>query len=171
MTNMKIDKELTRPSDRWFSDRGIPLITQPLGLPKMTEQILSLERYTKWYDIYIANPVTLEVKELNVKNEPRFAEFARDNDIWFDHTIIPVSFVKLAKVCGYKIDLQTYDAVCRRYIQDWVSRSTVFTKEFCDEIDWEYTKNGIGRSFSSRDYPEFEDLQSVLVDHDIELLI
>lgn len=32
---MEIDKKLARPSDKWFSVRGVPLITQPLGLPKL----------------------------------------------------------------------------------------------------------------------------------------
>ncbi|MCM1295001.1 MAG: hypothetical protein NC311_05620 [Muribaculaceae bacterium] len=168
---MKIDRDLTRPSDRWFSDRGIPLITQPLGLPKMTECILSVERYEKWYSIFIANPVTLEVKELNVENDPAYAQYSRELDIWRDHTIVPDDFVQLAKAGGYKIDLQTYDAVCRRYIQDWVSRNAVFTKEFCDDIGWEYTGDGYGKSFDPNDYPSYEDLQSVLVDHDVGLII
>lgn len=167
---MKIDRELTRPSDKWFSERGIPLITQPLGLPKMTEKIISVERYEKWYDIYVADPTTaLPAAVVTREIFPEYGISA--NDMWRDHCLVPDEFIQFVKAIGAKVDLQTYDAICRRYIQDWVSRNAVFTREFCEEMmDW---KQGTIREncFDVLDYPTTEDLHSVLVEHDLLLTI
>lgn len=166
---MKIDVSLTRPNDKWFSERGIPLITQPLSLPKEAKRILTVERYEKWYHLYL----------VNVTNNMVFNTFECDydpyagyiEDMWHDHCIIPSILVKYAKVAGYEIDLQTYDAVCRRYIQDWMGCNAVFTSEFCDDVAQRYDNQSVDMRFNKDAFPITEELQSVLVKHDIELII
>lgn len=164
---MIIDRDLVRPNDRWFSDRGIPLITQPLNLPLITDSVISVERYEKWYCLYAVHPGSAEIiqaEEVTPKNFPTYDP----NDMWRDHTIVPAEFVMFVKSAGAKIDLQTYDAICRRYIQDWYEHHTVFTREFCLDI----AVGGInGNCFDPDNYPTEDDLQSVLVRHDINLTI
>ena len=170
---MEIDKKLARPSDKWFSDRGIPLITQPLGLPKMSETIISVERYEKWYSIYAADPTSsLPAVTVFYDTYPTYMEYC--DEMWRDHCIVPSIFVSFVKSIGAKIDLQTYDAVCRRYLQDWCGRSAVFTKEFADE-DIAIRMSGVVRSligsFDQDDVPSQEDLLGVLIDGDASLII
>ena len=126
-----------RPTDKFFSRRGCPLITQNIigDYP-----LISVERYLKWYELYLINPdgkvilipSDMDDSPLTWKQVDKICDFY---GLTCDHSFYPCSVVDIADYMGAKIELQVYDAICRRYLQDIDGLSNVFTQEFFTEIN------------------------------------
>ena len=100
------------------SNRDIELVTQSLYLLEESEYegILTVEKYNKWYKLFILD------KEGNVtpiyNNEKDYI-----NDLWGDHVVYPDKFHELAKSMNLVYDDETFAMVCYMFvaygIEDW----------------------------------------------------
>jgi len=124
-----------------------PLMTQRVD-PKYS--LLTVSRYEKWYEMYLVTPDGLF-------RQIEWNEYPTDLDMWHDHCPIPVEVVDFCKRNGYKMELQVYDTICRRYLADWLETGIPFTTEF--EMGNIHTDI----------FPSLEDLQAVLIEEDLIL--
>lgn len=102
---------------KYFSDNGIPLITQHIDLlfcDGERKPVLTVENYDKWYKVYIIHPDDTIEGIFNDK------ELDESMDSWYDHCILPNYFHELAKRKGCVYDSMTFAMVCERFVSDWL---------------------------------------------------
>ena len=131
-----------RPGDTLFSDRGAPLITQHpqdfWGEGEMFS-ILTIERYCKWYNLFIID-TDGKVHRLLDGTDKDFESAAYNAAeimafrTYCDHCWVPIFVVELAISLGARMELQVYDMICRRWHQDITECPTLYTIEFSDAI-------------------------------------
>ncbi|MCM1223249.1 MAG: hypothetical protein NC548_53235 [Lachnospiraceae bacterium] len=132
---------------RFVVRKDEPLITQRVD-PKYS--LVTAPRYEKWYELYLITPDG-SFREIEWK------EYPKELDMWYDHCPIPADVVEFCNRNGYKMELQVFDAICRRYLADWVETGIPFTREF-------ETQN-----INTEVFPTLEDLQAVLIEEDLTL--
>ena len=111
---------------KYFSERGIPLITQQLEedvdgnlLPTLT-----VENHNKWYAMYIIHPDDTVEKRWQVE-----ADDKNENDIgWYDHAVIPRLFHETAVNLKCTYDDRTFALVCERFVEDGFADWTTLYK-------------------------------------------
>lgn len=81
------------------TDSGKYLIDEPAHEP-----LLTVEDYSKWYDLYVLNP------------DGSHRRFEGDLDGWYGHYITPLGFVKAANEAGLKFTQTSFNAVCELYV-------------------------------------------------------
>jgi hypothetical protein len=182
----EIDWTLARKHDIWFSSRGIPLITQPLSLPRIREgsrgYMITVERYLKWYDLYVIDPSTRHApaklldfltKDVSISSEDkeaRRAQFDSAMDTFAtSHIIHPRRVCEWMNECHFTMDLQTYEAICIRYMQDYLEFDVVFTDEWASNFS-KFSRNGKLESTMRGGFPPEELLRKVILDEDQILL-
>jgi len=111
----------------YFSERGIPLITQWFEDDvEAFNPILTLENYEKWYSMYIIYP--------NGKVEQVSPSLDDTYDTWMGHAVYPSYFHLVAKRLGCTYDNRTFALVCERFVEDvlegnWTSLHQYLPKE------------------------------------------
>jgi len=102
---------------KYFSDRGIPLVTQHLLTDNDGNPVamLTVEDYCKWYKMFIIHPDgTVEPRVgVEIPSDPH--EYG-----WIDHAIKPWAFHETAKNLGLVYDNRTFAMVCERFVEDIV---------------------------------------------------
>lgn len=111
----------------FFSERGIPLITQCLEeADEGLKPVLTMENYEKWYCMYIIYP--------NRKVEKVTPSLEDTCDTWYDHAVYPSYFHLTATRLGCIYDNRTFALVCERFVEDvldgkWKALSEYLPKE------------------------------------------
>ncbi len=109
-------KGLISPIDgeiKYFSERGIPLITQWFeDESEDIKPILTMENYMKWYSMYIIYP------DGKVESISRSSENEDASVTWYDHAVYPEYFHLSAKRLGCTYDNRTFAMVCERFVED-----------------------------------------------------
>jgi hypothetical protein len=105
-----IDKEVVLNSIT-LSDRNIPLVYQ--FNKSISEPVLTVENYPKWYNLYLVNPDRSVIKvefdalqDFTPKNESSYE----------DHVPNPHAVTKYAVKLGYDLDEQSYEMMVGRWI-------------------------------------------------------
>ena len=133
-----------RPNDIFFSDRDCPLVTQNLfGGTKL----ITVERYLKWYNLFLLDPDAKQLrdesivkiipsdKEGSILTWKQADEICPFYGLQGSHVFYPVDVVNVAIYLGAKLELQVYDAICRRFLQDDTGTENIFTEEFFKEVN------------------------------------
>lgn len=172
-----------RQNDIFFSKRNCPLITQNLfGVNKL----ITVERYCKWYSLYLIDPMAH-----TERNEPIVIPIPDDKILTWktvdavcpfygltaDHSFYPVDVVDIAIHLGAKMELQVYDAICRRFLQDVHETDNCFTKEFFMQVN---SRRAFNRNPEVMDdlmygvdygaFPVDDKLKKVILDDDQQLI-
>ncbi|MBD8523812.1 hypothetical protein [Lysinibacillus fusiformis] len=112
---------------KYFSERGIPLITQWLeDAGEEISPVLTMENYEKWYCMYIIYP--------SGKVEKVTPSLEDTCDTWYDHAVYPSYFHLIAERFGCTYDNRTFALVCERFVEDvldgkWTALSEYLPKE------------------------------------------
>ena len=158
-----------RPTDRWFSNRGCPLVTQPHAVFGVKDPIITVERYCKWYDIFYlkdSDPNTIPIELGRVDSLPAF-------DDWLDHTPRPKELVEYCIKNGIKMELQVYYAVATRWANDGAESGMMYTSDLghdidpIDDEDKERIRENIQEAFKEyhmNEYPSKRQIEQVLFD-------
>ena len=156
-----------RPTDVWFSDRGCPLITQPYAVVGVPDALITVERYQKWYNLFLIHADrTRPIEKLDDCID--YPEF----DGWYDHCPRPEALVKYCIENHLKMELQVYHAICCRYCHDISGVGIMFTSDFgpCN-IEDNYTRSDLIRvqkesiaEYNPDAFPTAMELSQVLFD-------
>jgi hypothetical protein len=106
------------PEPEFYSERGMPLVTQSLYLLEYNEEskgMITVENYDKWYHMYIIRPDG-KVEKVDWKD---YVE-SRVGLTWIDHVISPECFHLTAKKLGLEYDDMTFAMVCERFVSDYL---------------------------------------------------
>lgn len=161
-----------RPNDVWFSEDHVPLITQPYLLPDHHTTIITLPRSSSWRELYaveihgIASAVDVKPKIVTTKAYPGYDK----NLIWRNGMIIPRHLIEFVISIQGKIELQTYDAVCRRLMHAVYNRYPLHTEEYATQDRWVHNCS-IYEFTRASDFPSTRDLVTSLIHGDSELLM
>lgn len=105
-----IDKEVLLGSII-LSDRNIPLVYQ--FNENISEPVLTVENYTKWYDLYLVN----RDRSINKVEYDALHEFApRNESPYQDHVPNPKAVKCYANNYNYLIDEQSYEMMVGRWV-------------------------------------------------------
>lgn len=95
----------------YLSDRGHPLLFmgQPIG-----SAVLTLENYTKWYELYLVYP-DASVKKVDVVAVQEVME-ENPNAFWYDHLYHPQLLYSLATKLGAELDERALEVAIGRWM-------------------------------------------------------
>lgn len=99
---------------KYFSERGIPLITQNIVCSEdgRSKDMLTMESYGKWESMYIIR------KDGTVERRYDTLTDEGDHTCWINNTIIPFAFHETAKNLGLHYDNRTFAMICERFVED-----------------------------------------------------
>lgn len=102
------------------SKRGIPLVFQEEGF-KRTEPVLTVENYTKWYELFIVMPDRSVVAVEEYDHEMFDKTWPREST-WGDHIPNPRWVLWLAAWKGWIVDERSLEIITGRWVIDHEGR-------------------------------------------------